>query len=54
MEELDFLLDWPFWVFRGFLSEFTGLEGDFMIAVRSVRYCTYVEFLERSVIWLKN
>ena len=54
MEELEFLLDWPFWVFGGVSSGFTGLEGEFMIAVRPVRYWTYVEKLERSVIWLKN
>ena len=34
--------------------EFFGLEREITIDVRKVRYCTYVEFLKRSVILLKN
>ena len=45
MEALECLLDWSFWVVGGFSSGFFGLERDFMIAVRSGRYCTCVEFL---------
>ena len=51
---LGFLLDWSFWVVGGVSSGFFELDREIMIDVMEVRYCTYVDFLERSIICLKN
>ena len=44
MDESEGLSDWSFWVLRGALLVFYGLEGAIVIYVRAVRYCMYVSF----------
>ena len=42
MDESEGLSNWSFWVLRGALLVFFGLEGAIVIDVRAVRYCMYL------------
>ena len=54
VESVGILLNLSFWMAERVSSVSFELEGRVMIDVKVVRYCTYVEFWERSISVLKK